>query len=50
LLQFAIEAIEPMGRGPIYSSIQANEAVMEQNMQATVIIKFLADSRRYLAR
>jgi hypothetical protein len=39
-----------MGRSPIYSSIQANEAAMEPNMQATAILKFLADSRRYLAR
>jgi hypothetical protein len=54
LLQFAIEAIEPMAPGPIYSVIQPDQAAiedaMEPNMQAEAILRFLADSRLYLAR
>jgi hypothetical protein len=39
-----------MDRRPIYSVIQPDEAAMEPNMQAEAILRFLADSRRYLAR
>jgi hypothetical protein len=46
-LQFAVE---PIGAGPIYKSIGTTTTRAEINMQSAVILKFLADSRRYLDR
>jgi hypothetical protein len=48
LLQFAVE---PKGPGPIYTKVRkinAANAAMEPNMKSDTILKFLADSRRYL--
>jgi hypothetical protein len=42
--------IEPMRSGPIYTSIRTDQAAMEANMETEAILRFLADSRRYLAR
>jgi ribosome-associated protein len=46
--------IEPMDPGPIYRGMQPDQATMENamepNMQAEAILRFLADSRLYLAR
>jgi hypothetical protein len=47
LLQFGIE---PIGAGPIYTSMPTFNRATEPTMQANAILKFLADSRRYLGR
>jgi len=39
-----------MGTIPIYKDIRAIRATTEMNMQSDTILKFLADSLRYLAR
>jgi len=46
LLQFLIEPIAP---GPIYTCMPINIQTPEPTMQCHDILKFLADSRRYLA-
>jgi len=47
LLQFAIERI---GVGPIYRFMSIDEYPAETTMQPEAILKFLADSSRYLGR
>jgi hypothetical protein len=47
LLQFVIE---PIGAGPIYTSVPTFNRATEPTMQANAVLKFLADSRRYLGR
>jgi hypothetical protein len=42
--------IEPIGAGPIYTSVPTFNRATEPNMQANAVLKFLADSRRYLGR
>jgi hypothetical protein len=43
-------AIEPIGRGPIYTGMAAIRAAAENSMQTEIILKFLADSSYYLTR
>jgi hypothetical protein len=43
-------AIEPIGRGPIYTCMAAFRAAAENSMQGETILKFLADSSYYLTR
>jgi len=47
LLQFGIERI---GVGPIYTFMSMNDKPAETTMQPEAILKFLADSSRYLGR
>jgi hypothetical protein len=45
LLQFVVE---PIGSDPIYKTMPTINPATEPNMQANAVLKFLADSRRYL--
>lgn len=42
--------VEPIGSGPIYTNMSQNKPATEPTMQTSTILKFLADSRRYLDR
>jgi len=46
-LQFAVE---PIAVAPIYIAMKTFTATKEMNMQPDAILRFLADSRRYLDR